>query len=315
MTAPTARLLQLLALLQMRQEWPGPELAARLGVSARTLRRDVDKLRELDYPVEALRGRAGGYRLGRGGRLPPLQLVEDEAVAAAIGLRTAAASSVHGAGDAALRALVKLEQVMPSRLRHRVSGLATTMVHVPGAAVVDADVLMTLAGACRDHLRVRFDYVSADGAATAREAEPYQLVSWTGQWYLVAWDVDRADWRSFRVDRMHVRTPLGRRFAPREVPGGDGAAFLLEHVTRLWGEEAVIRVHAPVDSAEVQRFLPLGVIEAESATTSILRIRGEPGWVATYLSATQAEFEVLAPAALADHLLRIAARFTRAAGA
>ena len=190
MRETSARLLRLLSLLQTPREWTGAELGARLGVSPRTVRNDVEKLRELGYPVLATRGPAGGYRLGAGAAMPPLLLDDEEAVAVAVGLRTAAGGAVAGIEEASLRALGKLEQVLPSRLRHRVSSLQSVITPVPGVAgpLVDPDVLTAIAAACRVRERLRFSYVSHDGSASDREAEPYQLVNWGRRWYLVAFD-------------------------------------------------------------------------------------------------------------------------------
>src|SRR6266545_2546717 len=214
MLETSARLLRLLSLLQARRDWSGPDLADRLGVSARTVRRDVERLRSLGYPVHATSGTAGGYRLGAGAALPPLLLDDDEAVAVAVGLRTAAGGSVAGIEETSVRALVKLEQVLPSRLRHRVNALWTSTVPVPvpgDGATVDAEVLTAIAGACRDHQRLRFDYRDHGGSASVRTVEPHRLVCWGRRWYLLAWDTDRNDWRTFRVDRLQPRTPTGYR--------------------------------------------------------------------------------------------------------
>jgi predicted DNA-binding transcriptional regulator YafY len=234
MKEASARLLRLLTLLQTRREWSGEELADRLGVSTRTLRRDVDKLRDLDYPVRAAMGPGGGYRLGAGAKLPPLLLDDEEAMAVAVGLRTATGGGVAGIGEASLRALVKLEQVLPSHLRHRLQALQVATVEVPGMPAVDAEVLTAVATACRDRQRLRFDYRSHRDAHSVRDTEPHQLVAWGRRWYLVAWDLERDDWRTFRVDRMRPRIPTGPRFAPRELPGGDAAAYVTRGVARMW---------------------------------------------------------------------------------
>src|SRR5215472_13380817 len=198
MLETSARLLRLLSLLQTPREWTGGELGERLGVSPRTIRSDVDKLRELGYPVLATRGPAGGYRLGAGAAMPPLLLDDDEAVAVAVGLRTAAVGAIAGIEEASLRALAKLEQVLPSRLRVRVGGLRSVITPVPFASdapSVNPDVLTEVAAACRVRERLRFSYLSHEGASSAREAEPYQLVNWRRRWYLVAFDIGRGDWR------------------------------------------------------------------------------------------------------------------------
>jgi predicted DNA-binding transcriptional regulator YafY len=217
--------------LQARADWSSRELADRLGVTTRTVRNDVQRLRSLGYPVHASPGVGGGYRLGAGAALPPLLLDDEEAVAVAIGLRTAAAGSVTGIQETSVRALAKLEQVLPSRLRHRVNALQAATVEIAASGpTVDPEVLTAIAGACRDHQRLRFDYRDHDGSATIRTVEPHRLVHDRGRWYLVAWDVDRADWRTFRADRIQPRVPTGTRFAPRELPGGDVATYLLRGV-------------------------------------------------------------------------------------
>ncbi|MET9260919.1 YafY family protein [Amycolatopsis sp. NPDC004079] len=235
MLETSARLLRLLSLLQTPRDWTGAELAERLAVSARTIRNDVERLRTLGYPVHGSRGSVGGYRLGAGAALPPLLLDDEEAVAVAIGLRTAAGGTITGVEETSLRALAKLEKVLPARLRRRVEAIQRYAVAVPWDDLgprVDADVLSTLTSACRDHDRVRFDYQSHDGSASQRDVEPYQLVNWGRRWYLVAFDIERADWRTFRVDRISLRTPGGPRFTPRDLP-----------------EEAVDQVRRGVSSA------------------------------------------------------------------
>ncbi|WP_350348756.1 WYL domain-containing protein [Agromyces sp. G08B096] len=231
MTAPTSRLLQLLSLLQTRRDWPGAVLAERLGISDRTVRRDVDRLRELGYAITATMGPDGGYRLDAGADLPPLLFDDDQAVALAVGLQTAAVAGVE-LEEAALRALTTLRQVLPSRLRHRIDGLE--IVAIPGrpgdgpTAPVSAETLVELSTAIRARQVLRLDYASAvPHAEPARHrVEPHHLAFAGGRWYLLAWDLDRADWRVFRADRVAPRTPLGGRFEPRPVPGGSAAAFL-----------------------------------------------------------------------------------------
>ncbi|MEE6281723.1 helix-turn-helix transcriptional regulator [Georgenia sp. MJ170] len=313
MADSSRRMLELLSLLQLRREWPGRELADRLAVSDRTLRRDIDKLRDLDYPVQAIKGPGGGYRLGDGARLPPLQLAADEAVAVAIGLSTAASSNVHGVGEAALRALGKLEQILPAGLRARSQQLGASVVHVPGSAVVEPSVLVTLAGACRDSFVVRFDYVGGDGAASLREVEPYRLVTWVGHWYLVAWDLTRQDWRTFRVDRLRPRVPLGRRFTARQLPEDDAGAYLVARVRALWKDKAAILVHEPVDSEVMRRWRTHGEVEAVDPRTSRLRLDGDSLHVlAGMLAELDADFTVESPPELVAYLQTVARRFAGA---
>jgi predicted DNA-binding transcriptional regulator YafY len=228
---PTGRVLQLLSLLQTHRYWPGTELAGRLEVSARTLRRDVDRLRGLGYEVDATPGAAGGCRLAAGAHMPPLLLDDDEAVAIAVGLRAAAGGSVEGIEDTALRAMAKLEQVLPDRLRRRVAAVHDTVVPLvwgDGGPTVDGAALALLAQACRDHEQARFEYRRRDGEESRRLVEPHHLVSAGRRWYLVAWDVRRDGWRTFRLDRLTQAQLAGVRFTPRPIPGGDAAAFVAE---------------------------------------------------------------------------------------
>ena len=307
------RMLELLSLLQLQREWSGAELADRLGVSDRTLRRDVDKLRELDYPVHAVPGRGGGYRLGDGARLPPLQLLSDEAVAAAIALTTAASSNVHGVGEAAQRALRKLHHILPTRVRGRVERLGASVVHLPGVAVVDPEVLLTVAGACQDRVRLRFDYVRGDGTESRREAEPYGLVAWTGRWYLVAWDVEREDWRTFRIDRLRPRIPLGKRFAPRPLPDGNAGLYLQRRVRELWEDKAVVLVREPADSPVMRSWAVRGEVRPVDATSCRLLLDGDSlRYLASMLAELEAEFVVESPPELRDYLRDTAARLSRA---
>ncbi|MDQ0602972.1 putative DNA-binding transcriptional regulator YafY [Streptomyces canus] len=222
MLETSARLLRLLSLLQAHRDWSGADLAERLGVTPRTVRRDVDRLRELGYPVNASPGTGGGYQLGAGAELPPLLLDDDEAVAVAVGLRTAAGQGIEGIGETSVRALAKLEQVLPSRLRRRVGALnafTVPMLRGPQPSAVDPAVLTELAHLCRDAERLRFAYRSHNGDSTRRTVEPHRLVCTERRWYLVAWDLDRDDWRTFRVDRITPKPPHGPRFTPRTTPG------------------------------------------------------------------------------------------------
>lgn len=245
----SARLLRLLGLLQVPRDWTGPALAERLEVDVRTVRRDVDKLRTLGYPVHSTPGVTGGYRLGAGAALPPLLLDDDEAVAVAVGLRTAAGGSVSGIEETSVRALAKLEQVLPNRLRRRVAALGTaTSTLAARGPTVDADVLSALAAACRDHEVLRFDYVAGDGTETRRIAEPEGLVHTGRRWYLVAWDTGRDDRRTFRVDRMRPKLPAGPRFTPRPEPEGGIAAFAQRGISSgAYPHRARIVFHAPAE--------------------------------------------------------------------
>ena len=239
---PTRRALRLLSLLQGRQLWAGDELARRLGVTERTVRRDVDRLRDLGYPVDAKPGSDGGYRLAAGTRLPPLQFDDDEAVAVAAGLHAAAGLGISGVDEASVRALAKIEQVLPHRLRSRVSAIRDHVVALRRAPrddeAVDPDALGALAAACRDHEEVHFDYPRADGDPIRRWVEPHQLLTAGRRWYLIAWDLGRDDWRTFRLDRLSGVCLAGGCFVPREIPGGDGAAYLSASVRALVGGAA-----------------------------------------------------------------------------
>jgi predicted DNA-binding transcriptional regulator YafY len=316
MLETSARLLRLLSLLQARRDWTGPELAARLGVSPRTLRRDMDKLRGLGYPVDATPGTAGGYRLGAGAMLPPLLLDDEEAVAVAIGLRTAAGGTITGIEEASVRALAKLEQVLPSRLRHRVSALHSVTMPLPGAGPpVDPAVLTVIATAARDRLRIGFRYTSHDGTQGSRAAEPHQLVHTGRRWYLLAWDLARGDWRTFRADRITSPHITGPRFTPRDPPGGDPAAYVSQSVsTTPYRYQARIRLHVPA-SAIAERLPPtVGHLQADGEHACILHTGAEsPDVLAIYVGILGAEFEILDPPELAEHVLALASRLTRAA--
>ncbi|MFI2415586.1 helix-turn-helix transcriptional regulator [Streptomyces sp. NPDC018947] len=305
MLETSARLLRLLSLLQAHREWSGADLAERLGVSPRTVRRDVDRLRELGYPVNASPGTGGGYRLGAGARLPPLLLDDDEAVAVAVGLRTAAGQGVEGIGESSVRALAKLEQVLPDRLRRRVGALnafTVPMLRAPGSSSVDPAVLTELAHLCRDGETLRFAYRGHDGAETRRVVEPYRLVCSERRWYLVAFDLDRADWRTFRADRVTPQPPHGPRFAPREPPAEDLAAYVSEGVsTRVYATRATVRLLVPLEEAAERVSPTAGVLEAEGPKSCLLRTgAASPDVMALHLMATGFDFEVLEPAALTE---------------
>jgi predicted DNA-binding transcriptional regulator YafY len=314
MLQTSTRLLRLLSLLQARAAWSGPELADRLEVTTRTVRNDVERLRQLGYPVHATPGVGGGYRLGAGAALPPLLLDDDEAVAVAVGLRTAANGSVTGIQETSVRALTKLEQVLPSRLRHRVNAVAAATVEVPASGpTVDAEVLTAIAGACRDRQRLRFDYRDHDGSASVRTVEPHRLVHDRGRWYLVAWDVDRQDWRTFRADRIHPRIPTGPRFAPRDPPDGDVASYLLRGVgAATWRYRARVIVHAPA-TVIAGRLPPAVLVEAVDEHTCSVSVGSDtPQMLALYLGLLDADFEVGEAPELVEQLRTLADRYRRA---
>ncbi|PAZ16014.1 DNA-binding transcriptional regulator [Streptomyces sp. SA15] len=305
MLETSARLLRLLSLLQAHREWSGADLAERLGVTPRTVRRDVDRLRELGYPVNASPGTGGGYQLGAGAELPPLLLDDDEAVAVAVGLRTAAGQGIEGIGETSVRALAKLEQVLPGRLRRRVSALnafTVPMLRGPRPSAVDPAVLTELANLCRDAERLRFEYRDHEGAPTRRTVEPHRLVCSEHRWYLVAWDVDRDDWRTFRVDRITPRPPHGPRFQPRRPPADDLAAYVSKGVsTRAYASHAVIRLLVPVEEAAERISPSAGTLEAETADSCILRTGAASlDVMVIHVMMLGFEFEVLEPAELTE---------------
>jgi predicted DNA-binding transcriptional regulator YafY len=317
MLETSARLLRLLSLLQTPREWTGAELGERLGVSPRTIRNDVDKLRELGYPVLATRGSGGGYRLGSGAAMPPLLLDDEEAVAVAVGLRTVATGAIAGIEEASLRALAKLEQVLPSRLRTRVGGLRSIITPVPfasAAPVVDPDVLTAVAAACRARERLRFSYRSHDGSASEREAEPYQLVNWGRRWYLVAFDAGRDDWRTFRVDRITPRTPGGGRFTPRPLPAPDLADWVARRVaTGAWQYRARITVHAPAPAVEARIGPYVGTVTSTGDEVCLLDTGSDSlETMAVYLGLLGFDFRVESPPELAEHIRALTDRYRRA---
>jgi predicted DNA-binding transcriptional regulator YafY len=315
MSQTSSRLLELLSLLQGRRDWAGGELADRLQVSGRTIRRDVERLRELGYPVESLRGPAGGYRLRAGAAMPPLLLDDDEAIAIAVGLRTAARASVAGIEETAVRALVKLEQVLPAHLRRRVGALgsATTTLPVSGPTV-DPQHLTVIAAACRDSECLRFAYRSRDLTESRRLVEPHSLVNLGRRWYLVAWDRQREDWRSFRVDRLTKPASSGVRFVPRRLPARNAAAYVERSITARPNRfAAVVTLHAPAE--EITRRVPArwGAIEPIDARTCEYRTGDEDlGWLAMRIAMLGVDFEVREPPELVEHMRAMASRLGRA---
>jgi predicted DNA-binding transcriptional regulator YafY len=318
----SSRLLSLLSLLQARRDWPGALLAERLNVSPRTVRRDVDRLRELGYRVQAVKGPDGGYRLDAGSDLPPLLFDDDQAVALAVALQLAGTSGAD-IGGAAERALATFRQVMPSRLRHRIDALAVAAVDHPSPRRpgADAAVLVALGAAVRARDVLRFDYRSRDpsgeGDAPPRRVQPHHLVARAGRWYLVAWDLDREDWRTFRADRIVPRTPTGPRFAPREVPGGDVAAFVAGRFRGADGPgtwpcrgEAVLALPA----ADVIPFAGDGVVE-QLGPDRCRVVLGSWSWVglAAGLGRFDADIEGVRPDELRRACARLARRYTDAA--
>ncbi|HEX2316030.1 MAG TPA: YafY family protein [Thermomonospora sp.] len=318
MANTSARMLRLLSLLQTHRYWPGGELADRLAVSERTLRRDIDRLRELGYPVRADRGVGGGYQLESGAAMPPLLLDDEEAVAIAVGLGTSAASAVGGVEEVAVRALAKVVQVMPPRLRRRVEALREYTVPAGpgrGGPAVDAVALTVIALGCRDSERLRFGYRARDGRETTRTVEPHRLVSRDRRWYLVAWDIERHDWRTFRVDRLTRPEPTGDRFRQRELPGGDAAAFLRTQIASLrTTTEVVVDVAAP--AADVKRVVGgWGEVTGtgDGACRLVMNV-DTLDWPVMVLASVDADFTVVRPVELTVRLREVAARFARCAG-
>ncbi|MGH2796832.1 MAG: helix-turn-helix transcriptional regulator [Solirubrobacterales bacterium] len=315
MSETSSRLLELLSLLQARRDWPGAELADRLEVSGRTIRRDVERLRALGYPVESLSGPAGGYRLRAGTAMPPLLLDEDEAIAIAVGLRTAARASVTGIEESSISALVKLEQVLPAHLRRRVGALGSATIAPPVTGpTVDPQHLTVIAAACRDSQCLRFAYRSRDGSDTRREVEPHTLVNVGRRWYLVAWDRRRDDWRTFRVDRLDRPAATGVTFRARTLPAKDASAYVEQSISGAPSRfEVRVTVHAP--AAEIASRLPpyWGTFEPIDAHTCEYRAGDDDlGWLAMRIAMLGVEVEVHEPPELIEHLRDLARRLRRA---
>lgn len=319
MSDPTGRALALLSLLQTHRHWSGSELAQRLGVSERTVRRDVDRLRELGYPVDATPGVDGGYQLAAGAHLPPLVVDDEEAVALAVGLRTAAGAAIDGIEETTIRVMAKLEQILPDRLRRRVDALNsnvevlrwTPRVHVPAAS------LSTLAQACRDHEEARFDYTRRDGESARRLVQPHQLVSVGQRWYLVAWDVRRGDWRTFRLDRMEDVQLAGARFAPRALPAQSAADFVAAGLRSITQQhEAVIRVDGDPERVAAMSHWFGGQMTPVGDDATRLRVGADAvEWLASMIAILATSFDVTveeAPAEVYEVLAAAAVRLRAA---
>lgn len=315
MMPTSARLLKALSLLQARRFWTGADLARALDVTERSVRRDVDRLRELGYPVHATSGVGGGYTLGAGRDLPPLPLDDDEALAVATGLRAVASGWVAGLEGAAVRALSKLEQVLPRRLRHRLGDLEAVSVRLPHASSnVDGDRLAALGSACRDEVVARFAYVDRGGAPTERTVEPYRLVHSQIRWYLLAWDRERDDWRTFRVDRLAGPVTTGARFKPRPLPE-DVATFVdRRRASDDWRYRAVLTVEAPADVVRQKVGTRYGQVDDVDGGRCRLAIGGDDlQWMAAWLGVLGFPFVVHEPPELVETLRAWSARFERAA--
>ncbi|MEO9327511.1 helix-turn-helix transcriptional regulator [Gordonia aurantiaca] len=322
MLETSARLLALLSLLQQRREWSGRELADRLDITTRTVRRDVDKLRELGYPVEANVGVRGGYRLGAGAEMPPLLLDDQEVLAVALGLDAVTTGAVADMAEASAGALAKLRQVMPSRLRHRLDALRIEAIprEAPTTAV-PADRLTDIATACHRRERLRFDYRRNDGEESRREVEPYRLVRNGNRWYLVGFDIARDDWRSFRVDRMEPRTPTGPRFTPRDLPDGGAAAFVKRGLGAVQHQAtARVRIHAPLEEIAPMIHESWGTLESGDEDSCEVTVYSTSlTSIARWMYAFGADFTVIEPdelraelAAVAEYHDEVARRYRRA---
>jgi predicted DNA-binding transcriptional regulator YafY len=319
MANTSSRTLRLLSLLQTHRYWPGDELAERLGVSVRTLRRDIDRLRELGYPVEAQRGVDGGYQLAAGAALPPLVIDDEEAIALVVGLQAAAQGAVEGIAESSVRVLAKVVQVMPARLRRRVEALRAMTVPAdwggPARAGVDPGVLTEAALACRDGEQLRFSYTAADGQRTDRHVEPHRLVCLGRRWYLVAYDLTRHDWRTFRVDRLTAPHGTGSRFRPRVLPAADAAEFVrasLDSLPRPYRVEVLVEAPAATVRERIGRWSTVEEVDAERCR--MLMTTDSLDWPAMALGVLGADFRVLDPPELLDRIHNWGARFNRAQG-
>lgn len=316
MLETSTRLLSLLALLQARREWAGPELAQRLEVGARTVRRDIERLRRLGYPVDATPGVAGGYRLRAGASLPPLLLDDEEAVAIAVGLRTAVSDGVAGIGETSVRALAKLELLLPDRVRRRVHAVGAATVTYPASGpAVDPEVLLVIATACRDHERLRFRYRTHENEVSRRLVEPQGLVHTGRRWYLVAWDADREQWRTFRADRIERPPSPDRRFSPRDPPATDLAAYVARGVSTARDRyQARVILHAPADEIARRVTHATGTLEPIDDHRCLLRTGSD--WLdglAIYIAGIGVDFEIAEPPELIERVRLLGLRFADAA--
>lgn len=320
MANTSTRTLRLLSLLQTHKYWPGTELAERLGVSARTLRRDVERLRDLGYPVEAQRGVDGGYQLAAGAALPPLMVDDEEAVALVVGLQVAMQGMVDDVAESSVRALAKVVQVMPPRLRRRVEAIRAMTVAAawtdgaPGTTL-DPSALTMIALACRDSERLHFSYTAADGRQSERQVEPHRLVSLGRRWYLVAYDLTRQDWRSFRIDRLTGPRSDGYRFRPRELPT-DAAEFVRAGMAKLPRPYQVVAiVDAPAEAVREQIGRWSTVTDIDSGRCRVSMSADSLHWPMLALGLAGADFRVLEPPDLVTQVRDWGDRFRRASEA
>ena len=309
----SARMLRLLSLLQTHRYWPGGELADRLEVSARTLRRDVDRLRELGYVVDAVRGVAGGYQLRAGGQLPPLLLEDDEAVAIAVSLQSSAAGGTPGMEDIAVQALSKVIALMPPRLRRQMDALRSQTERLPwsGGPALDPALLSTLAQACRDSEPIHFTYTARDSEPTDRWVEPHRMVSMGRRWYLVAYDRDRQDWRSFRVDRISEPRTSGHTFRPRELPAEDALSFVQAGIRRM-PQRYAVRVVFDTDPEVITAFAGRWATVSGAPGRAVLEMNVDTlEWAMFMLANLEADFVVESPPELVEAVARAGQRFGR----
>jgi len=315
MLQTSARLLRLLSLFQAQRYWAGADLSLRLSVTSRTLRRDVDRLRSLGYPVHSTSGIAGGYQLGAGATLPPLLLDDEEAVAVTLGLRTAASGSVSGIEEASVRALLKLEQVLPPRLRNRVAALHSFIMPLGNRSpLVDAERLLAIASACRELDGIRFQYSDRAGTPSERAVEPHRLVHTGYRWYLVAWDIQRKDWRTFRVDRIAGKLKTSTRFKPRPAPEGDFVAFVSKSLSQApYPFRARVTLHAPIEVITKRVPQSVGSLEAiDQNSCSLLTGSHSLESIAIHLSLLGIDFQVHEPPELISYIGKLAERLKTA---
>jgi predicted DNA-binding transcriptional regulator YafY len=309
----SARMLRLLSLLQTHRYWPGGELADRLEVSPRTLRRDVDRLRELGYVVDAVRGVAGGYQLRAGGQLPPLLLEDEEAVAVAVSLQSSAAGGTPGMEETSVQALSKVIALMPPRLRRQMDALRSQTERLPGSGgpALDPALLSTLAQACRDSEPIHFTYAARDADPTDRWVEPHRMVSMGRRWYLVAYDRDRQDWRSFRVDRISEPRTSGQTFRPRALPADDALSFVQAGIRRM-PQRYAVRVVFDADAEHVATLVGRWATVSGTGTRAVLEMNVDSlEWPVYMLANIDADFTVESPPELVEAAARTAARFAR----
>lgn len=316
MPATPVRLLSLLAVLQSRPQWSATELAARFGVTTRTVRKDIDRLRELGYPVDTTRGPTGGYRLGVGANLPPLLLDDEEAVAVTLGLRAAAASAIDRVAETSTRALAKLDGLLPSRLRRQVSALTKATVQVEDDAGipdpdphVDPDTLTAISLAIRDAHWLRFD-----AAGTSRLLEPYRLVTWERRWYLLGRDPGTGEWPVIRVDSMTLRMPTHRPFRPLPLPMDDVKAHVMRAVASSgWKVHARVTVLAPAETVRARINAAVGIVDPIDEHRCVLVTGADSfGTLAVYLGLLDLDFRVDEPPELIDRMRTLAARYAEA---